>query len=106
MAKDPATDELRCPVVNLLLLIYGASDRRLKGMHRSLVVWSAWCIDQGSWWSTMSPDAIVDAAVPRGPRRNKRLDENLVEQYIREAGEGAVFRTASIGARMMNRIRK
>ena len=93
-------------IVDLMVYLVGFKKMPEQGLGRSLFVSIAWMLDHSDLWSTSSSDALVDAPVPIGAKRARRLDGNLLQAVAREAGSGAAGRTGGAVARSMKRYRR
>ena len=91
---------------DLLVWLVRCSSRPALVLLRSLLCWCGWVLSEGDFWSSASTDALVDAPVPRGPRRARRLDRAFVRSLTTGLAEAAWSRTPGRIASAIGRFRK
>ena len=72
----------------------------------SLLEALGWAIDRSSWWGSASTDVLLDAPVPMGHRRARRLDPALVQALAHAGAEGTFARAPGRLTAAMARFRR
>ena len=104
MRGSPPQEE--CALSELFRWLCGPAGAQFRGVFHSLCCWGAFVLEQSKWWLAMSSDAVLDAPVPQGPKRARRLDPNLRQQLGKMASEGDLSRTGGHAVKVMARMRQ
>eukprot|EP00974_Lingulodinium_polyedra_P012258 1182595-Lingulodinium_polyedra.AAC.1 len=75
-----------------------------KGIFRSLLCTLGWLIEGGALWERASDDAFLNAPVPKGRQRNRRLDPAIPRAMAVEVSANVVGRTGGQLAKAMTRL--
>ena len=91
--------------LSALLLWFARSGAPLQWLLRQFLVWLAFAIEGKLRGAKGTSDALVAAPVPRGHKRARRLDPNLVTSIADEAGKGQMSRTGRQVVQALARMR-
>eukprot|EP00969_Alexandrium_andersonii_P252271 11149179-Alexandrium_andersonii.AAC.1 len=63
-------------------------------LWRQLICWVSFCVEVGSWWAACSSDPL-DIPAPRGCKRVRRLNAQLVDAVGQSAGSASLGRSGA-----------
>ena len=102
--------EVQAPAIELVswvMWLCTKAPSRWKPVTRSMLCCIGFVVEHGPLWDESSIDALMDAPVPLGPKRARRLDPALTSAVAAAAGSGDVLgRTGGAVARSLARVRK
>ena len=101
---NPAEEQ--CHMGAILVWLSSRGGGIYDGTLHSLCTWLAFVLEQGTLWRDLSTDALLDAPVPRGPQRSRRVDPVLRNAIAKETQRGELCRTSAQATKLLKRVRR
>ena len=93
-------------LVDLVIWLVRTGLDSAKVIVRSLLCWLGWQMENSNLWASASTDALLDAPVVRGLRRDRRLGKAFLRAVAQAMAEGAWSRTPGRIGWAISRFRK